>query len=182
MKTKTWKQRRCPCSGNRRERGRNDEFWGNRKNLKKAVSNGKLPDMSDYDDLLELLRESPAFEGVSGETLAELAEGARLRPCEPGDSLIEQGVRGWDLFVAVDGIFGVYACEQEGGGEKKLNEMGRGRVFGEIGAVSGIPATASVRAITAGAVWVISVRRFHQVMAHSSKLAESILRSMTRYL
>ena len=138
--------------------------------------------MSDYDDLLELLRGNPTFGGVSGETLAELAEGAELRPCEPGDSLIEQGVRGWDLFVAVDGIFGVYGREQQEEGEKKLNEMSRGRVFGEIGAVSGIPATASVCAITAGAVWVISVRHFHQVMAHSPKLAESILRSMTRYL
>jgi CRP-like cAMP-binding protein len=138
--------------------------------------------MSDHDDLLELLRGSPAFEGVSGETLAELAEGAELRPCEPGDSLIEQGVRGGNLFVAADGVFGVYARQNEEEEEKELNAMTRGRMFGEIGAVSGIPATASVRAIEAGAVWVISVHHFHEVMAHSPKLAESILRSMTRYL
>lgn len=138
--------------------------------------------MTDHDDLLELLRGSPAFEGVTRETLAELAEGAELRPCEPGDSLIEQGVRGESLFVAAKGIFGVYGREKNEPAETKLNEMSRGRVFGEIGALSGIAATASVRAIEPGAVWEISVHHFHRVMAHSPKLAESILRSMTRYL
>ena len=138
--------------------------------------------MTDLDDLLELLRARKAFEGVPEETLTELAKGAELRQCKAGDSLIEQGVRGGDLFVAVEGVFGVYARENEGTEEKKITEMTGGRVFGEIGAVSGIAATASVRVIEPGAVWVISVDHFHKVMTHSPKLAESILRSMVRYL
>jgi CRP-like cAMP-binding protein len=138
--------------------------------------------MLSEDEIISLLQENETFDGVQSETLRELAQGAVERICEPGETLIEQGVRAGDLFVVIEGEFAVAIRENDRDPENEVARVGHGRVFGEIGAVSGIGATASVRSVGEGKVLAIPGDHFHRVMYHSPRLAESVLRSMSRYL
>lgn len=138
--------------------------------------------MLERDAIIELLRENDTFSGVRDATLEKLADGATERTCEPGEELITQGVRSADLFVAIDGEYVVTIRDKDDQPEREVARLGHGRVFGEIGAVSGIGATASVRAAGEGKVLTIPGEHFHKVMSQSPRLAESVLRSMSRYL
>ena len=138
--------------------------------------------MLDRNDIISLLEENETFTGVSSETLGKLADGTTERECVEGELLIKQGVRSADLFVAIEGEFTVNVRESDSEPEKEVARLGHGRVFGEIGAVSGIGATASVRSVGGGRILTIPGDHFHRVMSQSPRLAESVLRSMSRYL
>ena len=138
--------------------------------------------MPDSDTIISLLQENETFQGARLETLGKLAAGATEKTCEDGELLIKQGVRSADLFVAIEGEFAVTVRDRDDQPEREVARLGHGRVFGEIGAVSGIGATASVRSIGEGKVLLIPGDHFHKVMSQSPRLAESVLRSMSRYL
>jgi CRP-like cAMP-binding protein len=138
--------------------------------------------MLDHNDIISLLQANETFAGVSEETLAKLADGLTERECAEGELLIKQGTRSADLFVAVEGEFTVNVRDSDSEPEREVARLGHGRVFGEIGAVSGIGATASVRSVGSGRILMIPGDHFHRVMAQSPRLAESVLRSMSRYL
>lgn len=137
--------------------------------------------MLTTEEIAALMRANDTFSEVPGEALDELAAGATERSCAAGEDIIRQGVRCGDLFLVVEGGFAVSVADGTGGGEREVAQLGRGRVFGEIGVVSGIQATASVRATTDGRLISIPGKHFHLVMHHTPRLAESVLRSMARY-
>lgn len=114
------------------------------------------------------------------ETLEQLADVCTEQDCKAGEVLIQQGKRGGHLYIARSGQYRVYVTEE--GIQRELAVLGRGSVFGEIGVVSGVVATASVEAITDGQLLVMNENDFHHVMYHSPMLAESVLRAMQRYL
>ena len=64
------------------------------------------------------------------------------RRLEPGDTLVEQGAEGDDVFVLLDGVFQV---EVDG---ETVAEVGPGAIVGERAAVEGGARTATLRAVT----------------------------------
>ena len=138
--------------------------------------------MLEREAIIILLQENDTFSGVRTETLEKLADGATERACAADELLIKQGVRSAELFVAVEGEFAVTVRDTDEDPDREVARLGHGRVFGEIGAVSGIGATASVRSVGEGRVLMIPGDHFHRVMSQSPGLAESVLRSMSRYL
>ncbi|MCB1090638.1 MAG: Crp/Fnr family transcriptional regulator, partial [Verrucomicrobiae bacterium] len=136
--------------------------------------------MPSESDIVALLSENETFAGTPADTLAALAHEAEQRDVAAGDELITQGVRCGSIFLAIEGEFGVFVKETPS--DAPLAQLGRGRVFGEIGAVSGIVATATVRALSAGRVLMIPGPVLHKAMRQTPSLAESVLRSLARYL
>jgi CRP-like cAMP-binding protein len=132
------------------------------------------------DNIVELLRENETFAGTPADTLATLAGESEEREIGAGEEPIRQGIRCGSVFLVIDGEFGVYVKDTPE--DAPLARLGRGRVFGEIGAVSGIVATATVRALTASRVLVIPGAALHRAMRKTPALAESVLRSLARYL
>jgi hypothetical protein len=71
------------------------------------------------------------------------------RTLKEGETLVEQGAEGDDLFLLIDGVLGV---EVEG---EQLAEMGPGTMLGERAALEGGIRTATLRAVTPCRVAVI---------------------------
>ena len=136
--------------------------------------------MSSDTDLVSLLSQNDTFAGTPAATLATLASGAVERALAAGEEPIQQGVRCGSLFLVIEGEFGVFVKDTPE--DAPLARLGRGRVFGEIGAVSGIVATATVRAFTDSRVLEIPGPALHRAMRQTPALAESVLRSLARYL
>jgi CRP-like cAMP-binding protein len=136
--------------------------------------------MPSETDIVELLSGNETFAGTPPQTLASLAAEAVDRAIATGEEPIRQGVRCGSLFLIREGEFGVYVKETPA--DAPLARLGRGRVFGEIGAVSGIVATATVRALADSQVLVIPGAALHRAMRQTPALAESVLRSLSRYL
>lgn len=136
--------------------------------------------MPSDSDLVELLSENETFAGTPLPTLTTLAAGSEERVLAAGDEPIRQGIRCGSVFLVIEGTFGVFVKGTPD--DAPLARLGRGRVFGEIGAVSGIVATATVRALTDGRVLVIPGPALHRAMRQTPTLAEAVLRSLARYL
>jgi CRP-like cAMP-binding protein len=144
--------------------------------------------MLSEPEIIALLRENETFATAPDHRLDELAAGFSERSCEAGETLIEQGTKGGILYLIIEGEFGVFVRGREQVAPSadpagpKVATLGRSHIVGEIGAVSGIPATATVRALTDGRVLELDEKLFQELMYHSPKLAESVLRSLTRYI
>ena len=143
--------------------------------------------MLSEPEIVALLRDNDTFETAPEDRLQELAAGFSERTVEAGEVLIEQGTHGGILYVIVEGEFGVFVRDREEvpatdpAGTLVAN-LSRSHIVGEIGAVSGIPATATVRALSDGRILELDEKLFQELMYHSPRLAESVLRSLTRYI
>jgi CRP-like cAMP-binding protein len=136
--------------------------------------------MPSESDIVELLGGNETFADTPAQTLAALAAGAEECGFAAGDEPIRQGVRCGSVFLITEGEFGIFMADTPD--DAPLARLGRGRVFGEIGAVSGIVATATVRALSEGRALVIPGAVLHRAMRQTPALAESVLRSLSRYL
>ncbi len=134
--------------------------------------------MLTIDQIVALLQQNETFADAPEAILRELASGMKERAIDTDTVLIQQGKKCGSLFVATAGDFGVFID----GETEPVARLGRGRVFGEIGAVSGIEATATVRSLTGGSILEIPGPALHRAFGQSPKLAESVLRSLSRYL
>lgn len=135
--------------------------------------------MSDTETIAALLGATDAFAGCPAPVLEEIAGGLSETAVAPGVQLVEKGAKCGDVFVAVSGRFGVFIAPEA---TEPAVILERGSVFGEIGAVSGIEATASVRALEEASVLAIPVADLHRHMRRTPELAASMLRSLSQYL
>lgn len=100
--------------------------------------------------VLAVLTRSGLFDAVSEGALEQLAGSAVRREVAAGSVVIEQGARADAFYVAETGDYEVTARGPDG--VVRLPDMGPGAGFGEIGLIEAIPRTATVRALTDGAV------------------------------
>ncbi len=138
-------------------------------------------------EIVALLRENETFATAPLNRLEELAGGFVERDCKEGETLIEQGTHSGILYVIISGKLGVYVRGRDAApsGDPAgplVATLQRGHIVGEIGAVSGIPATATVRSLADGRILELDEKLFQELMYHSPRLAESVLRSLTRYI
>lgn len=145
--------------------------------------------MLEEKQVKEFLSGIEAFSGVSPETLDKLASAFHERDCHPGEVVICQGARSSELCVVVEGEMVVTIDEKagdEGDGEtiREVATLKSGTVFGEIGVISGMEASATVSASMEGcSILALGERKLHdQVLRNSPNLAAGLLRSMKRYL
>lgn len=146
--------------------------------------------MLSKPEIVDLLRDNDTFATAPLDRLEELADGFTERSFIEGEVLIEQGTHGGILYVIVEGDLGVFVRSREQQREEPGAEpagtlvatLSRSHIVGEIGAVSGIPATATVLALSDGRILELDEKLFQELMYHSPRLAESVLRSLTRYI
>jgi hypothetical protein len=126
--------------------------------------------LADYDGWYqESFEESPWAGGELEEELDEIvlrSGGAKLerRRLDPGESLVEQGEAGTNMFMLLDGVLQV---EIDG---EPVAEIGSGAVLGELAVLGDGRRTATLRAVRASRV---------AVLAGTSRLAELALARRT---
>ena len=123
-----------------------------------------------------LLRRTALFAGCTRAELSEVALSADEREAEAGETLTEEGRRGREFFVLVDGAVAV----RRGG--RKLAELGPGDWFGEIAILTHQPRTATVTATSPVRLLVISDSAFRRLVETRPRIALHVLRSVAERL
>ena len=124
------------------------------------------------------------FSEASASILEKLSEIVEEVTFEKGQELTSQGIRCPNLYVLASGSIGIYIREGEGEGEREAAILSDpGKVVGEIGAVSGLVATATVRAVSDEAHFLqLEGERFNKIISAEPQVATTVLRSLARYL
>ncbi len=125
---------------------------------------------------VELVKRVPLFAECTKAELNEVAMSADERDVRQGDSLTEEGRRGREFFILVEGAVAV----RRGG--RKLADLGPGDWFGEIAILTHKPRTATVTATSPVRVLVISDRAFRRLVETTPRIALKVLRSVAERL
>jgi CRP-like cAMP-binding protein len=126
------------------------------------------------DRKLELLRDVPLFSDLNSRDLAELGGLVDEVDVSAGKVLCQEGSRGDEFFVIVDGNVRV---ERQG---RELAVLGPGQFLGEVALVDEGPRTATATATTDGHLLVIGHREFHSLMDRFPSIETCVLRSLAR--
>jgi CRP-like cAMP-binding protein len=128
------------------------------------------------NEKVELLKRTALFAECTKAELIEVALSANEREAPKGDRLTEEGRRGREFFVLVEGAVAVWR------GGRKLVDLGPGDWFGEIAILTYKPRTATVTAISPVRLIVISDRAFRRVVETAPRIALNVLRSVAERL
>lgn len=121
---------------------------------------------------LDSLSQVPLFSSMSKKDLQKIAKASDEVDIPNGRVLIEQGTRGREAFVVIDGT----ATVKRNG--RKVATLGPGAHFGELALLDGGTRTATIVADTDMKVLVIGQREFSGVLDEVPGLAHKVLASM----
>lgn len=124
----------------------------------------------------EALRDVPLFEGLGTADLEVLASHVDEVEVEAGSRLAEQGRKGRQLSLIVEGAATV---ERDG---KKLADLGPGDVVGEMSLIDHAEATATVVATEPSVLLVMHSTDFSTVLNDSPGFARKLLGTLVRRL
>ena len=125
---------------------------------------------------VEFLKRVPLFAECTKAELIEVAISADEREAPEGETLTEEGGRGREFFIVVDGAVAVRRAG------RKLADLGPGDWFGEIAILTFKPRTATVTATSAVRLLVIRDRAFRQVVETTPRIGLKVLRSVAERL
>jgi CRP/FNR family transcriptional regulator, cyclic AMP receptor protein len=128
------------------------------------------------NEKVELLKRIPLFARCTKAELIEVAITADEREAPEGARLTEEGRRGREFFVLVNGAVVV----RRGG--RKLADLGPGDWFGEIAILTYKPRTTTVTATTPVRLLVISDRAFRRLVETTPRIAVTVLASVAERL
>jgi CRP/FNR family transcriptional regulator, cyclic AMP receptor protein len=128
------------------------------------------------NEKIELLRRIPLFAECTKAELIEVAISADEREAATAQDLTQQGQRGQEFFILVEGSVTV---RRSG---RKLANLGPGDWFGEIAILTYKPRTATVTATSPVRLLVISDRAFRRVVETSPRIALKVLRNVAERL
>ena len=124
------------------------------------------------DSKIDLLRNVPLFAECSQKELGRIATIADEISLPEGTKLIEEGKKGREFFVLIDGTVDV----RRGG--RKVAEMGGGSFFGEIALLTDAPRTATVTATSPARVLVITGQAFQRVLNETTTIRPKVLAAL----
>jgi CRP/FNR family transcriptional regulator, cyclic AMP receptor protein len=124
------------------------------------------------NEKVALLKRIPLFAECTKAELVEVALSTDEREAPEGDRLTEEGQRGREFFILVEGTVAV----RRGG--RKLADLGPGDWFGEIAILTYKPRTATVTATSPVRILVISDRAFRRLVEATPRIALKVLRSV----
>lgn len=127
-------------------------------------------------DKVVVLGESSLFDGMTSEELYPVGEIAEVVDLAAGETAVRQGDPGDALYVVEGGTLEV---KQDG---RKLKEVGRGAVFGEMALLDGSPRSASVVALTAARLLRIPRAEFDALLDEYPAIARGIIRTLILHL
>jgi MFS family permease len=131
--------------------------------------------------LLEGLR---VFEGAPRQALESLAAAMEERAVPAGAAVVTEGEQADAFYVVGSGRLAVLSAGERGGEPARVNTLGPGDYFGEIGLLERIPRTATVRAETEAAVWRLAGEDFlgilNQVPSTSGTLLDGVVGRLAR--
>jgi CRP-like cAMP-binding protein len=126
------------------------------------------------DKKVESLRRAPLFEDLSRKELVQLARMSDDLEVPAGTVLCEEGDRGREFFVLVDGEVEV---AKKG---RRVATLRGGDFVGEISLLEESPRTATVTAKTPVRFFVLTPRDFRRVVDEYPSVERKVLRALAR--
>jgi MFS family permease len=127
------------------------------------------------EPLVRRLAEVPLFSGLPPARLEAAMAAAALVPMSEGETIIRQGEEADRFYVIGEGSVQVTQTAEDGGQDRLLRRMAEGEVFGEIGLLSGVPRTATVRATSHGHLVALEREAFLELVRAGSGLTYRLL-------
>ena len=124
------------------------------------------------DGKVELIKGVPLFSKLKKKELGDVAHIADELDLPKGKVMAEEGDRGREFFVLLEGEADVTK------GETSINTMHEGDFFGEIALVTEMPRTASVTATTDVRVLVITERDFRALLKQSPEVGRGVAEAL----
>jgi CRP-like cAMP-binding protein len=128
------------------------------------------------DGKVELIRKVPLFSKLSKKELEDVAHIADELDLPAGKMMAEEGDRGREFFVLLEGQADVTK------GDRTINTMREGDFFGEIALVTKMPRTASVTATSDVRVLVITERDFAALLKRSPDVGRGVAEALAERL
>ena len=125
------------------------------------------------DELAEKLAAAAPLEGVRPETARAVAEHARERRLQPGETLLRQGEAAGDVYVVVDGRLRV-VLDEGTGSPCAFALVEAGAVLGEIASLTGGTRETTVVADTPATVIEISAAGFELLLKSEAEVARRL--------
>jgi CRP/FNR family cyclic AMP-dependent transcriptional regulator len=124
------------------------------------------------DAKVELIQKVPLFSRLDKKGLQSIAQIADELDLPAGKVMAEEGDRGREFFVLLDGEADVTKAGTS------INTMRKGDFFGEIALVTKMPRTASVTATTDVRVLVINERDFSSLLKKTPNVSRQIAEAL----
>ena len=147
--------------------------WWNFERLQKETGMRLAPDVSLF--ILNNISKMKIFSGVPQEKLTRIVKLIKGTRVTAGQDIVARGRSGQAFYIVLEGECEVIQ-QDEKGMEATLAVLPRGECFGEMSLITGEPASATVRARTAGSVLVISKQNFHAMLALAPEIAITLAR------
>src|SRR4029450_2620578 len=124
------------------------------------------------DGKVELIKKVPLFSKLSKKSIEEVAHIADELDLPQGKVMAEEGDRGREFIVLLEGEADVTK------GGQTINRMQDGDFFGEIALVTKMPRTATVTATTDVRILVITDRDFGALLKHSDEVSRGVAEAL----
>ena len=124
------------------------------------------------DSKIELIRKVPLFSKLNKKGLEDVAHIADELDLPEGKVMAQEGDRGREFFVLLEGEADVTK------GDRSINRLGKGDFFGEIALVTHMPRTASVTAMSDVRVLVVTERDFAALLKRSPEISRGVAEAL----
>jgi len=128
------------------------------------------------------LRRVHLFRDLSDEDVETLAKNCRERGIAKGEVVVDQGSKGDELHVILEGAFEVFLTQSALSFEKPIGELGPGEYFGEIALVTGKERSASVRALSDGKLLSLARKEFLGLCERSPQFTLKLCQALADYV
>ncbi len=142
----------------------------------------EAPDKREGDKMLSTiekiitLQTAPLFTNIPNDILAQVATITRELEVATGEAIITKGEMGTSMYVVVSGFVRVHD------GDRTLNLLETGSVFGEMALLDPEPRTASVTAVNDTRLFRLDQAPFFELMADHAEIMRGIVRVLTSNL
>jgi CRP-like cAMP-binding protein/predicted MFS family arabinose efflux permease len=120
-----------------------------------------------FADIVDFIRDLGIFTGATRQSLELIARNLEEIDVDPKANVVVEGEPADAFYVVREGTLDVWSRGERGGRPLKVNKLGPGDYFGEIGLLEEIPRTATVRAATRCVLYKISGEDFISVFTRS---------------
>lgn len=127
------------------------------------------------------LKTFPLFNGLTDDVLASVAKIAVMRRFPRGQAVVRAGDRTDYVYFVLTGSLKVVVSDEDGR-EVILSILGQGELFGEMGMFGEQPRSASVVAVVAADLVMISKQDFRQLMQDNFEIAWRIMCNLSERL
>ncbi len=130
----------------------------------------------------EALAKSDLFAGLGPEAIEWVASKLITVSVPDGDVFLREGDAAQALYIVSAGAFSAHVTSEHDGQQIRLRTMGLGEYFGEMGLLTDMPHSATIRAEGPGQVLKLPRVAFHQLLREHPAIAVPILATLSRRL